>query len=103
MYPNDVGYWHKGDRTRNTDSKEFFRAFLKWKVGFTERVSLALRILLFTIHTGLKVASSELHHGEKPRTNLTNMVKDKESCWSDCTKYNISGMATETDSHLCGP
>ena len=29
-----------------------------------------------TIHTGLKITPFELHHGRKPRSELTNLTKD---------------------------
>ena len=35
----------------------------------------ALKVMRFTIHTGLKLTPFELHHGRKPRTELTNLVK----------------------------
>ena len=44
----------------------------------TESVNRALRIIRFTIHTGLKITPFELHHGRKPRTELTNIVKDRK-------------------------
>ena len=40
----------------------------------------------FTIHTGMKVTPFELHHGRKPRTELTNIIKDGRSFisnWSE--------------------
>ena len=54
--------------------------------SLTERVNRALRVMRFTIHTGLKKTPFELHHGRKPRTELTNIVKDGKtflSDWSD--------------------
>ena len=30
----------------------------------------------FTIHTGLKITPFEVHHGRKPRTELTNIVEN---------------------------
>ena len=42
----------------------------------------------FTIHTGLKITPFELHHGRKPRTELTNIIKDGKtflSKWSELT------------------
>ena len=44
----------------------------------------------FKIHTGLKLTSVELHHGRKPRTELTNLVKDGKSFLSDWTKLSVS-------------
>ena len=42
----------------------------------TESVNRALRVMRFTIHTGLKRTPFEPHHGRKPKTELTNIVKD---------------------------
>ena len=42
----------------------------------------------FTISTGLKITPFELHHGRKPRTELTNIIKDGKtflSKWSELT------------------
>ena len=44
----------------------------------------------FTIHTGLKVSPLELHHGRKPKTELTNIIKDKKSYLLDWTTLNVS-------------
>ena len=38
-----------------------------------------LRPLFFTILTGLKLTLNELNHGWKPRTELTNIVRDNKS------------------------
>ena len=48
----------------------------------------ALRVMRFRIHSGLKTTPFELHHDRKPRTELTNIVKDGKtylSNWSDMT------------------
>ena len=39
----------------------------------TESVNRALRMMRFTIHTGLKRTPFDLHHGRKPRTELPNI------------------------------
>ena len=44
----------------------------------------------FTIHTGLKQTLFELHHGRKPRTESTNLVKDSKSFLSDWTELSVS-------------
>ena len=44
----------------------------------------------FTIHTGLILRPFELHHGRKPRTELTNLVKDGKSFLSDRTELSVS-------------
>ena len=45
-------------------------------IELTRKVNQALRVMRFTIHTGLKRTPFELHHGRKPRTQLTTIVKD---------------------------
>ena len=42
--------------------------------NLTESVNRALGVMRFTIHTGLKKTPFELHHGRKPRTELTNII-----------------------------
>ena len=56
----------------------------------TESVNRALRVMRFTIHTGLKRTPFELHHGRKPRTELTNIVKDGKTYLSDWSVISIS-------------
>ena len=43
-----------------------------------------------TVHTGLKKTPFELHHGGKPRTELTNIVKDGKTFLSDWSELSIS-------------
>ena len=52
---------------------------LKDEIALTESIKRACRVMSFTIHTGVKVNPSELHHGRKPETDLTNIVKDNKS------------------------
>ena len=47
--------------------------------NLTESVNRALKVMRFTIHTGLRKTSFELHHGRIPRTELTNIKKDGKS------------------------
>ena len=56
----------------------------------TENGNRALRVMLFTIHTGLKRTPFELHHGRKPRTELTTIVKDGKTSLSDWSEISIS-------------
>ena len=51
-------------------------ANLEDETCLTECVIKALNVMRFTIHTGLKITPFELHHGWKPRTELTNIIKD---------------------------
>ena len=56
----------------------------------TESVNRALRVMHSTKHTGLKRTSFELHHGRKPRTELSNIVKDGKAYLSDWSERSIS-------------
>ena len=60
------------------------------KIGFTENINRDLRVMGFTIHTGLKLSPFERHHGRKLRTKLTNIVNDNNSYLSCCTTVSIS-------------
>ena len=67
----------------------------------TECVNRALKVMRFTIHTGLKLTLFELHHGRKPRTELTNLVKVGKSFLSDWTELSVSAEKKTKDSNLC--
>ena len=56
----------------------------------TECVNRALKVMRFTIQTGLKLTPFELHHSRKPRTELTNLVEDSTSFLSDSTQISVS-------------
>ena len=56
----------------------------------TKCVNRELKVMRFTIHSGLKLTPFELHHGRKPRTELTNLVKDGKSFLSDWTELSVS-------------
>ena len=58
--------------------------------NLTEGVNRALRVMRFTKHTGLKKTPFELHHGRKPRTELTNIIKDGKSFLSNWSELSIS-------------
>ena len=66
--------------------KNLILANLEDELYLTECVNRALKVMRFTIHTGLKLTPFELHHGRKPRTELTNLVKDGKSFLSDWTE-----------------
>ena len=59
--------------------KNLILATLENNLCLTECVNRALKVMRFTIHTGLKTTPLELHHGRKPRTELSNLVKDGKS------------------------
>ena len=49
----------------------------------TESIHRAIRVMHFSIHTGLKRTRFELHYSRNPRTELTNIVKDRKTYLSD--------------------
>ena len=55
-----------------------------------EGTDLTESVMRFTIHIGLKRTRFELHHGRKPRTELTNIVKDEKTYLSDWSEISIS-------------
>ena len=57
-------------------STSLIKANLEDGQNLTQSVNRALRVMGFTIYTGLKETPFELHHGRKPRTELTNIVKN---------------------------
>ena len=70
--------------------KNLIVANLEDNLCLTECVNRALKVMRFTIHTGLKLTPFELHHGRKPRTELTNLVKNGKSFLSDWTELSVS-------------
>ena len=58
--------------------------------NLSESVNRAQRVMRSTIHTGLKKTPFELHHGRKPRTELTNIIKDGKSFLSNWSELSIS-------------
>ena len=60
--------------------------------SLTESVNRALRVMRFTVHTGLKKTPFELHHGRKPRTESTNFVKVGKTFQSDWSELSISAL-----------
>ena len=59
--------------------KNLIIANLEDGMGITESVNKALRVMRFTIHTGLKITPFELHHGRKPRTELPLLKTEKHT------------------------
>ena len=57
--------------------KNLIIANLEDKIGFTESINWALRVMRITMHTGLKVSPFELHHGRKSATERTYKVIGK--------------------------
>ena len=43
----------------------------------------------FTIHTGMKITPFELHHGRKPRTELTNVIRNGRSFLSNWSELPV--------------
>ena len=63
---------------------------LEEEIELNESLNRALRVMRFTIHTGLKRTPFELHHGRKPRTELTNIIKNGKTYLSDWSEISIS-------------
>ena len=70
--------------------KNIIIANMEDNISLTENVNRALHVMRFTLHTGLKLTPFELHHGRKPRTELTNTVKDGKSYLSDWSELSVS-------------
>ena len=70
--------------------KNLILANLEDNLCLTECVNRALKVMRFKIHTGSKLTPFELHHGRKPRTELTNLVEDGKSFPSDWTELSVS-------------
>ena len=70
--------------------KNLILANMEDGICLTESVSRALRGKRFTIHTGLKIPPFELHHGRKPRTELTNIVKHGKTYLSNWSETTVS-------------
>ena len=70
--------------------KNLIIANMEDNISLTESLNRALHVMRFTIHTGLKLTPFELHHGRKPRTELTNIVKDGNSYLSDWSELSVS-------------
>ena len=62
---------------------------LEENIGLTECVNRALNVLRFTIQAGMKITPFELHHGCKPRTELTNIIKDGRSFFSNWSELPV--------------
>ena len=70
--------------------KNIIIANLEDGISLTESVNRASHVMRFTIHTGLKLTPFELHHGRKPRTELTNIVKDGKAYLSNWLELSVS-------------
>ena len=80
--------------------KNLIIANLGDKIGFTESINWALRVIRFTIHTGLKVSLFELHHGTIPRIELTNIVTGNKIYFSEWKTMNVSVPPKETPIYI---
>ena len=49
-----------------------------------------MNVMRFTIHTRVKITPFELHHGRKPRTKLTNVIKVGKSFLSNWSELSVS-------------
>ena len=56
--------------------KTLILANLEDGINLIESVNRALLVMRFTEHTGVEITPFELHYGRKPRTDITNIVKN---------------------------
>ena len=70
--------------------KDMISANVDGKVRFTESVNQALKVVPFTIHTGLRVTPFELHLSTEPSIELIDAVKDNKSYLPHLPKLNFS-------------
>ena len=80
--------------------KNLILANLEDNLCLTECVNRALKVMRFTLHTGLNLTPFELHYGRKPRPELTNLVKDGKSFLSDWTELSVSAEKKTNDTNL---
>ena len=69
--------------------KNLIIADLEDNTCLTECVSRALNVMQFTVHKGLETTPFELHHGWKPRTEITNIIKDGKSFLSNWSRLPV--------------
>ena len=70
--------------------KNLIFANLDVKIRLTESINQELRVMRFTIHTGLRVSPFEQHHRREPIPELINIIKGNQSYLSDWTTLNVS-------------
>ena len=83
---------HTGNRTVERavqTMKNLILANMEDGNNLTESINRTLRVMRFTIHTGLTKTPFELHHGRKPRTKLTNIIKDGKSFRSNWSELSM--------------
>ena len=61
-------------RVRQT-LKTLIIAILEERIGLTEKINQACRVMPLTSKTGLEVSQFQLHHGKKSRTEIISIVK----------------------------
>ena len=69
--------------------KNLINTNLEENICLTECVTRALNVMRKTIHTGMKITPFELHHGRKPRTELTNVIKNGRSILSNWSELPV--------------
>ena len=73
--------------------KNLINANIEDNLCLTECVNRALHVMRFTIHTGQKITPFELHHGRKPRTELTNFCENRKIITLIGQKYPVQQTA----------
>ena len=70
--------------------KKLIIANLEDKTCLTECVNKSLNVTRFTIHPGSKKTSFALHHGRKPRTELTNIINTEKLSFPNLPELTVS-------------
>ena len=83
-------YGKRNSKTSNPDTEKLSISKFGRQKNATESVNRALRVMPFTVHTGPKKILSELHHGRKPRTELTKINKDGKIYLTDWSELSSS-------------
>ena len=90
---------HTGNGVKERSRKTFKYLIitnLEDGLKLTKSVNRAPRVMRFTIHTGLKTTLFELHHGRKPRTKVTNIIRDRKPYLSNWSEMAISAAIRPT-------
>ena len=74
---------------RNINHKELGSGKIRRQFMF-ECGNTAIKVLRFTIHTGLKLTPFDVRHGRNLRTESTNLVEDGKSYLSDWSELSVS-------------
>ena len=92
-------YRKRGSSTRYTNNEKFNYRKLRMRRKLNREYLLGVQNdkVRFTIHTGLNKTPFELHHGRKPRNELTNNVNYGKSYLSDWSELSVLEQTEDTN------